>query len=295
MRISTAGMNNQLIGQALKVQSSYAESLTQQSSGLKSASLSGLSGNAGAAAGLTADITRSEKLEALATSATSELEIAYSAVGGIVDSVESMLTSISAAISGSADDTTLATLQLSAADAFTDVVTQLNTKYANTYVFGGGATSTAPVDASAYDSADATAYYQGSDTLRSVMLEGGASLSFGVTADADGFSDTLKALDLIANTSPLDTATMQEALDLLNGAVSDLGTIQERLSSQTDKLGAVVDAQTDFQLYAGEMRDSLTTVDVATASAETAQRQVLLEASFAALSSLKSVSVLDYL
>lgn len=295
MRISTSGMNNQMISQALKVQSSYAEALTQQSSGLKSANLSGLSGNAGAAAGLTADISRSEKLSALAETATSELEIAYSAVGNIVDSVASMLTDITAAISGSSDDTTLSTLQSSAADTFTDVVANLNTKYADTYVFSGGATATAPVDADAYDSADATAYYQGGDTLRAVVLDGGKSLSFGVTADADGFSDTLKALDLLANTSPLDTATMQEAFDLLSGASSSLGTIQERLSGQTDKLNAVADAQTDFQLYAGEMLDSLTTVDVATASAEASQREVLLEASFAALSSLKSVSVLNYL
>lgn len=295
MRISTAGMNSQMISQALKVQSSYTEALTQQSSGVKSASLSGLDGNAGAAAGLTADIARSEKLSSLAESAVSELEIAYSTVGSISDAVSSLLTEISAAISGSADATTLSTLQSSASDSFTDIAALLNTQYADTYVFSGGSTATMPVDTSLYDSSDPTAYYQGSDNLRSVMLDGGASISFGVTADDEAFSDTLQALNLLTSTSPLDTATLQEAFDLLSGAVSDLGTMQETLSSQTDKLNAVVDAQTDFQLYAGEMLDSLTSVDVATASAEASQREVLLEASFSALSSLKSVSVLNYL
>lgn len=295
MRISTAGMNNQMISQALRVQASYTEALQQQSSGLKSASLSGLDGNAGAAAGLTADIARSEKLSGIADAAASELEIAYSAVDSITEQVNGMLTDIAAAISGSADDTTLSTLQSSASDAFTDIVALLNTQYADTYVFSGGATATQPVDASLYDAADPTAYYQGSDSLRSVMLDGGASIAFGVTADAEAFSDTLEALNLLVSTSPLDTATMQQAYDLLSGAVSDLGTMMERLSAQTGKLDAVIDAQTDFQLYAGEMLDSLTTVDVATASAEASQREVLLEASFATLSSLKSISVLDYL
>lgn len=295
MRISTAGMNNQMISQALKVQSSYTEALAQQSSGVKSASLSGLDGNAGAAAGLTADIARSEHLSTMAESASSELELAYSSVGSIADLVQNMLTDITAAISGSSDDTTLSTLQSGAAADFTNTVSLLNTKYADTYIFAGGATATKPVDASAYDSADPTAYYQGSSSTRSVMLDGGASISFGVTADDDAFSDVLQALDMIANAATLDTATLQSAHDLLSGAVTALGSMQEKLSSQTDKLDAVVDAQTDFQLYAGEMRDSLTTVDVATASAEAAQREVLLEASFSALSSLKSVSVLNYL
>ncbi len=295
MRVSTAGMNSQMIQQALKVQSSYAEALEQQSSGVKSAALSGLDGNAGAAAGLTADIARSESLSTLAESAASELEIAYSAVGSISDLVQSMLTDITAAISGTTDDTTLDTLQSSADSAFSEIVSLLNTQYAETYVFSGGATSTQPADASAYDSADPTAYYQGGSSLRTVMLDGGASITFGVTADDDAFSDALQALDLLANASTLDTATLQEAFDLLSGSVTGLGEIQENLSAQTSKLNAVVDAQTDFQLYAGEMLDSLTTVDVATASAEAAQREVLLEASFSALSSLKSVSVLNYL
>lgn len=294
MRVSTAGMNTQMISQALRVQSSYAEALQQQSSGLKSSSLSGLDGQAGAASGLTADISRSEHLSTQAESATSELEVAYSAVGSIVDLVEDMLTDVTAAI-GSSDDGT--TLQATAQSALENIVSLLNTQYAGSYVFSGGATTTQPVDIddTDYVAGTNTEYYQGGSNLRTVMLDGGASITFGIAADADAFADALNALQTLANTTAPDTATLQSAFDLLTSSVSDLGVIQENLSNQTAALNAVIDSQTDFQLYAGEMLDSLTTVDVATASATASQREVLLEASFAALSSLKSVSVLNYL
>jgi flagellar hook-associated protein 3 FlgL len=96
-------------------------------------------------------------------------------------------------------------------------------------------------------------------------------------------------------TDPADTATMQSAFDLLGTATTGLGEIQETLSNQTDALNTIVDGQTEFQIYANEALESLTQIDVAEASAKVAQQEVLLQASFATLSSLKSISVLDYL
>ncbi|MGE4529671.1 MAG: flagellar biosynthesis protein FlgL, partial [Rhodospirillaceae bacterium] len=60
-------------------------------------------------------------------------------------------------------------------------------------------------------------------------------------------------------------------------------------------LNTVHDDQTEFQNYANEALESLTSVDVAEASAVVSQQEVLLQASFATLSSLKSVSLLDYI
>ncbi len=294
MRISTAGMNNQMIGQAMRVQSSYAEALEQQSSGLKSPKLSGLDGQAGAAVGLTADIERSEHLSTQAESATAQLEIAYAAVGNIGDLVSGVLVDLASAMGGGSDATSVAT---SAKDALTNIVTLLNSQYAGSYVFSGGATATKPVDIAdpTYDPATNTDYYQGGSNLRTLMLDGGASVSYGVNADDDAFATAMQALSSLANTSPLDDATMQSAFELLTSNVTALGKVQEQLSAQTNTINSVIDSQTDFQLYAGEMLTSLTSVDVAAASADAAQRQVLLEASFSALSSLKSVSVLNYL
>ncbi|MBN2751832.1 MAG: flagellin [Rhodospirillaceae bacterium] len=300
MRVSTAGMNSQMISQALRVQSKYAEALDQQASGVKSESLSDLEGQAGAVISLKADIASSEHLATQTELAASKLEIAYSTVDSIADQATSMRTSISAAITGTADATTLSTLQSSAASCLENVVSLLNTQYADSYIFSGGETLTAPVDLSDtdYDATSTTAdtdYYQGGDNLAKVMLDSDSSVSYGVTASDSGFEETIRALQTIINATTLDTATLQTAFDLMTSAISDLGTTQETLSAQTSTLNSITDTQTEFQIYANEALESLTSVDVAEATAIVSQQEVLLQASFAALSSLKSISVLNYL
>ncbi len=299
MRISTAGMNNQMISQAMRVQSAYAEALTQQASGSKSESLSGLDGQAGATIGLKADIAASEHLATQAEAATSKLEIAYSTVDTITDLVEKIRVAISAALDGNVSDA--ATVQTTASGYLDDVVSLLNTKYADTYIFSGTTGQTEPVDISdaAYDPSSGadTDYYQGSSTLAAVMVDSGNAKSYGVTADEDAFEQVLRALSTLKTmtTSPADTATMQSAFDLLSTATTGLGEIQENLSDQTTAFESIIDNQTEFQLYANEALESLTDIDVAEASALVSQQEVLLQASFATLSSLKSISVLDYL
>ncbi len=300
MRISTAGMNTQMISQAMRVQSTYAEALTQQASGNKSESLSGLNGQAGAAISLKADIETSEHLATQAENAASKLEEAYSTVGTIADIVEKMRVAISSGLDGTVSDAS--TVQSAAAGYLEDVVDLLNTKYADSYLFSGTSAQTKPVDLTDTDydpttgSAD-TDYYQGSDTLAAVMVDSGSGKSYGVTADEAAFEQVLRALSMLEamTTDPADTATMQSAFDLLGTATTGLGEIQETLSNQTDALNTIVDGQTEFQIYANEALESLTQIDVAEASAKVAQQEVLLQASFATLSSLKSISVLDYL
>ncbi len=173
-------------------------------------------------------------------------------------------------------------VQATATSALEDIASLLNTKYTDNYVFSGNTGQTAPVDLSDTDhdpttgSAD-TDYYQGSGTLSTVMVDSDSGKTYGVTAGNTAFEQTLRALSM------LSTMT------------TDLGTIQETLSRQTDALDTVIDNQTEFQLYANEALESLTSVDVAEASAIVSQQEVLLQASFATLSSLKSISVLDYL
>jgi flagellar hook-associated protein 3 FlgL len=299
MRISTAGMNNQLISQAMRVQSAYTDALTQQSSGVKSESLSGLEGQAGATISLKSDIADSEHLATQAENASNRLQVAYSTVSTIADLVEKMRVSISAALDGSVSDAS--TVQTTASGYLSDVADLLNTQYADTYVFSGTSGQTKPVDLSDADYDPSTGadtdYYQGSTTLPAVMVSGDSGKSYGVTASDSSFEQVLRALSTLSTmtTDPADTATMQSAFDLLSTATTGLGEVQETLSDQASAFDTIVDHQTEFQIYANEALDSLTNVDVAEASAKVSQQEVLLQASFATLSSLKSVSVLDYL
>ncbi|SDH22675.1 flagellin [Roseospirillum parvum] len=304
MRVATHTMNSTLLAQALEAQGRYNQALVEQASGLKSESLSGLDGQAGQVVSLTADLAASEHLVSQAETAASQVEAAYAAIDGMLDILSSTSTSVAAQISGSSDGSDTSTLQDKAAAWLADLQTLLNTSQGDTHVFAGTLGSRAPVDvdAAGYDPlADPTqpdtGYYQGGAEPRSLMLGGEQSLTHGVTADEKAFEQALRALAMLADDAnqPLTTATLGEAQALIDQAVSGMGALQERLSAQSDSLETLSDVQTEFQLYAAALLEDVTSVDVAESAAKVSERELVLQASYAALSSLKSLSLVDYL
>ncbi|GEO80845.1 flagellin [Pararhodospirillum oryzae] len=302
MRVATHTMNTMLRTQALTVQGSYTNALIQQGTGLKSATLSGLDGAAGTVISLQGDLKASANLATRASAARSQVEVAYGAVANIADVVEKARVAITAAISGSVTDTS--TLAASAQGWLEDVASQLNTDMGGLPVFGGTSAGGNPVDleAAGYtpvstpSTAD-TGYYQGSGAARVLMVDGSDGLTYGVQADDEGFEKTLRALAELASmtTSPPDTETLQAAYDLLGEGLTRLGKVQENLSDQAQTLDGLIDSQTEFQLYAESALESVRSVDVAEATSRAAQLEVVLQASFSALSSLSRLSLAEYL
>ncbi|ABC23328.1 flagellin [Rhodospirillum rubrum] len=295
MRVATSTMSSSLITQALRNQGDYNSALNQQSSGLKDPSLNGLGGLAGTTVSLASDLKRSDHLVTQATTAQSEVEVAYGKVSKIADLVKTAQVAITAAISG---DVSKATgLQASAEGWLTDIAAMLNTQVGGTYVFAGAGSVGAPVDLSAYGGASSTdtSYYSGTTTPTQMMVDAEGGIEYGTLANDPAFANTLKALYDIANTNPPTLATLQSASTALSAATTDLGKTLETLSAQSDRLTALVDTQTEFQLFAESALESLTKVDVAEATAKASERSVVLKASFSALSSMISLSLLDYL
>ena len=301
MRVATSTMNSVLLAQALKVQSDYAQALTQQSSGQKSQSLSGLDGAAGYSISLKSDLQTSEHLVSQAQTAQSMVDASYGAIAGIVDLVETAKADITAAINGSVENTDA--LKNQAEGWLRDTTDQLNTDMGGLYVFGGAGGSTPPVDLSDPDydpladpTVADTGYYQGAGAAATIMVDGSSGLDYGVSADADGFESALRAFSMLAdmNTDPPDTALLQEAYALLDDATSDLGHLQEELSNQSASLSTLVDRETEFQLFAESALESVESVDVAEAAAKVSELEVVLEASYSALASIMSVSLTDY-
>ena len=301
MRVATSTMNSVLLAQTLKVQSDYAQALTQQSSGQKSESLSGLDGAAGYSISLKSDLQTSEHLVSQAQTAQSVVDASYGAIAGIVDLVETAKADITAAINGSVENTDA--LKNQAEGWLRDTTDQLNTDMGGIYVFGGAGGAAPPVDLSDPDydpladpTVADTGYYQGAGATATIMVDGSSGLDYGVSADADGFESALRAFSMLAdmNTDPPDTALLQEAYALLDDATTDLGRMQEELANQSASLSALVDRETEFQLFAESALESVESVDVAEAAAKASELEVVLEASYSALASIMSVSLTDY-
>ena len=300
MQVATSTMNALLLSHSLKVQADHAQALTQQASGVKSPSLAGLDGAAGHTISLTSDLETSAHLVAHAQSAQSMVELSYQSVAGLADLVAEASAQVAGAINGTVGSTE--DLKSRSEAWLRDAENTLNTDFAGTYVFGGAGTTAPPVnlDATGYDAgADAadTRYYQGTAHSHTIMVDGGNRLDYGVTADAAGFEAALRALGLLSNmeTEPPDTALLQDASALLDTAAQELGRMQEDLSGQADSLSALIDRETEFQLFAESALENLESVDIAEAAARVSELEVVLEASYSALASITSVSLLDYL
>ena len=263
MRVATSTLNAVLLAQSLKVQAEYGQALTQQASGGKSASLSGLGGAAGQTVSLTSDLELSARLVSRAETAQAMIETGYQSLAGIGDLITTALTSVSSALNGT--DAALQSVATAAAGWLADTATALNTDYAGSYVFGGAGADTAPVDldAAGYDpTADAdaadTGYYQGNGAAWSLMIDGDTRLDYGVRADAEPLEATLRAFALLAamDTDTADTDLLTQAFTLLDDAAAELGVMMEELSAQTDSLAALADRVTDFlcvELNNGQM------------------------------------------
>ena len=299
MRVCTSTMQATLLSQAMRVQGEYSAALIQQGSSIKNPSLAGLDGKAGLAVSLEADLAASDRLITQAKSASSLVHTAYGAIADILDLIEAAKVDITANITGTVTDTS--TLRNSAAGWRESVASLLNTTFGGQTVFGGNGATAAPVDLSdpgylPVAGAPDTDYYQGNGTDRVLMVDGNSGVTYGVRADTSGAEKTLRALSLLAGmtTSPPDIAVMRDASTLLDEAVAELAVVQDTLSGQDDTLSALVDNQTEFQLYAESALDSITKVDVAAATATVSQHEAVLQASFSALSSLTSLSLVDY-
>ena len=302
MKVATSTMNSLILSHSLRVQSEYNQTLIQQSSGLKSPTLSGLNGAAGYSVSLKSDLKMSEHLVGQAQTAQSAVDVSYGAISGIVDLIETAKTDIAAAMNGTVETTN--GLKTKSEGWLRDTVGLLNTDMGGAHVFGGAGGTIPPVDLDdpsynplATPSVTDTGYYQGTSAAQTIMVDGNQGLTYGVTADAEGFEATLRAFSMLSDmaTDPPDTALLQEAYALLDEAVSDLCRMQEELSGQSESLAALIDRETGFQLFVDSALESVDNVDLAEAATKASELEVVLEASYAALASIVSVSLVDYL
>jgi flagellar hook-associated protein 3 FlgL len=178
----------------------------------------------------------------------------------------------------------------------------LNTQYDGSYLFGGARTDAAPVDVSsaAYAAATSpstadTSYYQGDSAIASVRVSDSQTVAYGVTADNTAFEQVMRAMNLVANNSPLSTNTLNEALGLATSSVDALGVVQTRISNASASIEKASASQTEYQSYAQTLGSSLTGVDVAAVTASLATYQAQLTASYSAIAKVQSLSLASYL
>ena len=98
---------------------------------------------------------------------------------------------------------------------------------------------------------------------------------------------------IIAN--PGDSATLSSAFDLVGEAVTDIGTTQAALGVQADQLASLISRNEAKIGTLDDLASQLKDADLAQAAVLVTNYQTQLEALYSTISSLSSVSLLQYL
>ncbi len=300
MRVATFAVSEQMINAALRTQSTMTNQQIQEASGVVSTDFGGLGSTTQQVLNLQVSVTRSQSYIDAATQTDSKIQVMYSAVNSMADLVTNFRSLLTSATNTASTDA--ASVTQSAQSMLTEMASLLNTQYDGGYVFGGGQTDAAPVDVSgtAYPAATSpstanTSYYQGDDELASVRVSDSQTVSYGVTADNTAFEQALRAMNLVANNSPLSTDTLNEALNLASSSIDSIGVVQTQISNASSSIEKASTYQTEYQSFAQTLGDNLTGVDVAAVTAQHSTYQAQLTASYAAIAKVQSLSLASYL
>lgn len=295
MRVSTFGQTSKILQQALTTQAKLAEKQEQQSSGLVSSTYAGLGSDAGELVNLQVSIERSESYISAAEQAVSRIEIMYSALSSINDILTEARAEVNSMASG--DDT--ATLKTVAEAYLEDIASFLNTQYEGRYLFAGSETTEAPVDLDSYAATsltdENTDYYQGDDSTISVKVGSDRTISYGITADAEGLEEALRALSYLVETDPLTDDDLTAISDLLVEAQDAVIALQSGIGLKSSMLENIIAAEEDYVATLEELATDISSVDLAEVAVEATTYETQLEASYAALGTISDLSLLDYL
>lgn len=298
-RISTFNQQRQFIAQALEVQRRYATEQTQQSTSVKSLTYDGYGAESRTIISLESDLKAADQYVSNGTIVAARVQGAYSATSSITDLTTQARSWLSSLISGATDDISGVNVQAQA--YLEEVASLLNTKVDGYYVFGGGATSQAPVDLTSYAATNAatvdSSYYKGGDAGASFEAAPGLDITYSASAANSGFEKLLRALSLAAQASenPADLDTVQDAYDLLDQAIDEISVEQSRLSGVAQSVDDAMDRNVDFQLYVESLVSDLKNVDVTEITAKLSATELQLESSYSVLKALQSINLLDYL
>jgi len=298
-RVSTFGINQQMLAASLRTQARMAEMQLQEASGLVSTDYGGLGTEARPLISLELEKTRADRYQAAAETASARNELVYSALGDMADILTSFRSQLTALMSTDVTETAKAALVSSAAGWLEEFAARLNSTYNGQYLFGGPDTVSDPVDVEALSFAldsENTAYYQGGGSLYAAQIGEGEVLSYGINADASAFEQALRALGSVASAeSDLSDIDVADVLDLVISAVDAIGGLQGATSVAATRLERASASQAELSAALETEIADINGVDVTAVTASLTAYETQLQASYAALAKVQSLSLLDYL
>ncbi|MFN4088618.1 MAG: flagellin [Alphaproteobacteria bacterium] len=302
-RVATLSAQNLSLALLQQTKSRIMDAQVQISTGKKAERYMGVAADSARLVSLKADHARVTQFMAGNRVTEMRLQRMETSVAGMMDVASNLRTLlVSATQAGNAG---VLALPEAAGAMLSQVGNYLNIQLDGRHLFAGDRTDTPPVDFStlptdgvfAGDAADL--YYRGDDARASVRTGESSTLTYGVTAADPAFDRLVKALQIVATVDTSDPAAardrLEEALELAIGSISAISDVRSRIGSALSTIELANTQHDEFLLYAEGAIGDLENVDVTEAITRLSGHQATIEASYASLARLQSVSLVDYL
>lgn len=305
MRVTALAQQQFSLDQIKKLQARMAEKNIEITSGVKSQRYSGISEDSKRLVNLEAthlSLTRFVENNTIVDQRLQAMETNTSQLGEIASSIRTEL--VSALNAGNAPVSGIDVLAQNLLDQVSSI---LNVSYDGRFLFSGSMTNTAPVDLndpmfvvppSVYPSTADLNYYQGDQQILSVRADVDLTVNYGVTASDPAIEKLIRTLHLVSTAivSPVpDTARLQEALSLAEEAANEIPLVVSQIGAARKTLETANAVHAETLLYTEQTIGDLQTTDLAEAITLLTADQSSLEASFATLAQMRSISLLNFL
>ena len=329
---ASRGLLGELSGNVGSINQKLTQVSEEVSTGLVSTTYAGLGSGALTSLNLRPQMTQNDAISDGITAATSQMGVTQTVMTQISSLAQGVLSKLSAAGGSGTGATGLDDIAAQARDAFSSVVSLLNTQDGDTYIFSGQDSANPPVPAGSTTSfvAGVTSAVEGlgtpgtslqateagsldastsgvfstaagQSTVQTVQTGQGTAVPYGVSAGAPYMQQILQSLATIGALSSSQTGAAGYAT-FVQDAGKQLGVASTALTADQGVLGERQDELTAVQTTMASTKISLTTqlsgvedADVAALATTQSLLQTQLQTSYKLISNMQNLSLVQYL
>jgi flagellar hook-associated protein 3 FlgL len=139
-------------------------------------------------------------------------------------------------------------------------------------------------------------YYQGDAVELTVRADVDVDLTYGMTADREGFQELIGALRAtIEGDGSNDHALLESALGLVNAALPKITSYQGELGARQAALQRINLGHGDAEVYLQRQISDIENVDLTEAISRLSQDQMVIESAMATIAQLSRLNLADFL
>ena len=202
-----------------------------------------------------------------------------------------------------AQNSAVLNMTVRAQEMLNQISSLLNVAEDGRFLFAGSMTNVEPVDLTGLPATyviptangASSGYYQGNSQVLSVRAGDNFDVNYGIAADALGFEQAIRALDVVVKGVPTDPTTLNHALAVASDALNNVANIRTQIGAVATTLDEVNRKHDEFMLFTEQTIGQIENVDIAEAISLMNVATVTLEASFMTLARLSQLTLLNFL